>query len=701
MIIETKQERAVIVGAEIKNFGVHLDPSVYIQMLTKWYSDVEGSVVRELLSNAIDATIESGSETYPVVGIEGNRVFVQDFGTGMSPDFMNNNIEQEYETEFGTTKAKVGYLTIGHSTKKESTEQHGYFGVGRISPLAYTNQYWVNTVYQGIAYQYLIFLDGNTIKQTLLDYKSTDEPSGTRVVVQIKEEWGAKEEWKNAIKKQAAYFDKVCIGEGISHATKVEVQTDEEGIKSSNLWSNETHLVFGCVNYDIPWKSFPEWEFIKLMRWGIPIGLDEGLVPTPSRESFQVTEQSKQLVISKFKQICESVYNKCNQILEDVKGKSDIVKLKFYYEDKVGTINYKTYLDICKALGKTSVEYLDDFYVEGYRRTFYRTIKDSFNYSDKAPYYFLTSVSSLKKQYLKDTKGTVGYVTLGNKSFSLKWSLKIDTSKIPDGQRSLYIEQQSNLVAKRLQQEYIDEFFLKFDEQDYENWKKDRKVKRKVEKKKGITFYRAHINNSNLCVEDKADLDFSPNYVFKATKQTAQKYWCFLTKLNLKSMIITKSEGYDLDILEPSPMLRRLCSEALKTKVYNILGDDLKQANVLNLIKNLNPLVYQYIEETNLTRSLKIPTTAIDVIDGLIEAGNLLGCFNKDEVKLRYIEYHLNKMKLIKYLGNMYYTDKNFTREQEQLIRRNYTLERLVEKKNLMIDTMETIDQNQLTLQLN
>lgn len=163
-------------------------------------------------------------------------------------------------------------------------------------------------------------------------------------------------------------------------------------------------------------------------------------------------------------------------------------------------------------------------------------------------------------------------------------------------------------------------------------------------------------------------------------------------------MIITKSEGYDLDILEPSPILKRLCSEALKAKVYNILEDDLKQANVLNLIKNLNPLVYQYIQETNLTRC---PQISGDVIDGLIEAGNLLGCFNKDEVKLRYIEHHLNKMKLIKYLGSRYYSDKSFTPEQEQLIRRNYTLERLVEKKNLMIDTMETVDQNQLTLQLN
>ena len=132
MIIETKQEKATIIGGTVKNFGVNVDPSVYIQMLTKWYAKPESSIVRELLSNAKDACVEAGSEQQPVIGLMDDKFFVQDFGYGMSPDFMNNNIDQVYVDDYGNEiTTKVGYLTIGHSTKKESNDMLGYFGVGR------------------------------------------------------------------------------------------------------------------------------------------------------------------------------------------------------------------------------------------------------------------------------------------------------------------------------------------------------------------------------------------------------------------------------------------------------------------------------------------------------------------------------------------------------------------------------------------
>ena len=103
------------------------------------------------------------------------------------------------------------YCTIGYSTKRADNQQLGYWGYGRLSPLAYTNQYYVNTVYEGIAYEYLIFLDGNIIKQTCLSQKVTEEPSGTRVVVHLKKEWRETEKWKEAIFQQCAYFENIII----------------------------------------------------------------------------------------------------------------------------------------------------------------------------------------------------------------------------------------------------------------------------------------------------------------------------------------------------------------------------------------------------------------------------------------------------------------------------------------------------------
>lgn len=114
MKIETRQEEALILGAETTSFGLNLkDPSVFVQMLLNLYKYPIGSVVRECGSNAIDANVESGTDQPVVIGIEGDNFFVRDFGLGLSPDFMNN-----------------GYCTIGYSTKRDSEILIGGYGMG-------------------------------------------------------------------------------------------------------------------------------------------------------------------------------------------------------------------------------------------------------------------------------------------------------------------------------------------------------------------------------------------------------------------------------------------------------------------------------------------------------------------------------------------------------------------------------------------
>lgn len=114
MKIDISQEQALIVGAETTNFGLNLeDPGIFVQMLLNLYSDPIGSSVREYLSNAWDANKESGTDKPIVVGLTKDKFFVQDYGKGMSPDFMNN-----------------GYCTIGHSTKRDSDQMIGAYGFG-------------------------------------------------------------------------------------------------------------------------------------------------------------------------------------------------------------------------------------------------------------------------------------------------------------------------------------------------------------------------------------------------------------------------------------------------------------------------------------------------------------------------------------------------------------------------------------------
>ena len=70
MKIETRQEEALIVGAETTSFGLNLkDPSVFVQMLLKLYTMPLESVARELCSNMVDSHNVSGIDKPGIVGI--------------------------------------------------------------------------------------------------------------------------------------------------------------------------------------------------------------------------------------------------------------------------------------------------------------------------------------------------------------------------------------------------------------------------------------------------------------------------------------------------------------------------------------------------------------------------------------------------------------------------------------------------------
>ena len=150
-----------------------------------------------------------------------------------------------------------------------------------------------------------------------------------------------------------------------------------------------------------------------------------------------------------------------------------------------------------------------------------------------------------------------------------------------------------------------------------------------------------------------------------------------------------------LDEMKPSPFLKRLCSEALRAKVWNILKDKTTNKSVLKLIQEINPLLHQYLVELDLTES-----PFKEEQQALVEAGELLGCFDKDEMKLKYVEHHLNKLLIVKYLGVQKFSweDAVFSDEELYLIKRHYILERLAEKKEPAVEV--EIPTNQLTLEL-
>jgi hypothetical protein len=674
MRIETKQEEALIIGADTTSFGLNLkDPSVFVQMLLNLYKSPIDSVVRECASNAIDANVESGTDQPVVIGIENNNFFVRDFGLGLSPEFMNN-----------------GYCTIGYSTKRDSDILIGGYGMGRVSPLAYTNQYWINTVHQGISYEYLIFLDGNTIKQTLLKQEITDQPSGTTVTVKLKNNYYEKQNWTNAIKQQCAYFDKAILS--LDETQTVEV-TCNQYTRESNIYTGKTHIVFGCVYYPIDWDLFRAWNFLADLDLGIYIGINEGLVPNPGRESYILNDAAKTLLISKFESVCETIWKECDTYLRELNEKKEIHRLKFRGHPRIVSqqINYVDYKTICALLNKDVVNVEVYPEIESNPHIVWRDIVQGFNGMrfDIKPIY-KQSWTKLNKEFCKEA------ASRSKSKIEFYYSVVPDYTDVEPNEKSNVRQKRHDEIRDELVKQFIEEFTIPFDEEGFNAWKKSKK-KDKRETRQGVSYYRKSLNGLTNCVKDKGEVNLNQyHYIFTVdSDETAKKFWYSVSKLK-KSIILYKDKSgmsTSLDELKPTPFLKRLCSEALRAKVGNILGSKITDKTVLKIIQELNPLLHQYLVELDLNVG-----RFTDEHKALVEAGELLSCFDKDEMKLKYVGHHLNKLLFIKYLGRKRYDweETQYDADEIKLIKRYYILERLAEKK----EVKEEVDTNQLTLEL-
>lgn len=125
MILEKQSETLILEEGEVQestNMEIDVESHAFLmRMLSKFYSDGIGSLIRESASNALDSHREVGTEDPIIVGLSadsnGNHEFsVEDFGMGMDDKDVANVISK-----------------YGKSTKRKSVNQLGAFGqLGRI-----------------------------------------------------------------------------------------------------------------------------------------------------------------------------------------------------------------------------------------------------------------------------------------------------------------------------------------------------------------------------------------------------------------------------------------------------------------------------------------------------------------------------------------------------------------------------------------
>ena len=135
------------------------------------YSDKIGAIIREYVTNAIDAHIEANvdrpiSVTIPTVF--SNEFIVRDYGKGLSP--------QEIVEIFAS---------YGASTKRQSNSFTGMLGIGSKSAFAYTKSFTVKSRYNGTETIYTAFIDESNIGTIAPIHSQPTDETGLSIHVTI------------------------------------------------------------------------------------------------------------------------------------------------------------------------------------------------------------------------------------------------------------------------------------------------------------------------------------------------------------------------------------------------------------------------------------------------------------------------------------------------------------------------------------
>lgn len=316
MIINAGKGNIKVLG-DIREFKTSIDPKnlefITTLLSSNLYSDPEQSFIREIVSNAWDSHVEAGTTDTPVIvrfkeGNNGWEVTIRDFGTGLSPE-----------------RFQEVYCNIGSSTKRESNEFIGGFGIGKYSSLACTNTVYITSYYEGTAFLYVMVKSGNTITTNLVMQKPTEEKNGVEVTIK---NISNIDPYKKAL-KYITFFPNVYV-DGIDN------KVNDAKLKRFNNFAVasvliDTKILLGNVLYpcNIRLLSIASRDFLNNINYsGIVIKFNVGEISiTPNRESIIYTSDT----ISKIEDRIKAAKNELDAMISN-KFNKDYDNLYEYYK---------------------------------------------------------------------------------------------------------------------------------------------------------------------------------------------------------------------------------------------------------------------------------------------------------------------------------------------------------------------------------
>ena len=264
------------------------------------YSNPIESFLRETISNARDSHIEAGTKKPILLLIESNgeskqwgyysfTLSVRDYGTGVSPERFD----------------KI-YKNIGSSTKRESNDYIGMFGIGRFAALSCADTAAINSYYNGTKYSYIMYKNGNGINIDKIGEESNNYENGLEVIVEIDT---TTRELRNSIRKLILFENLWVELKSNSNSYILEDDIKEfnrRKVLHYNTFSycdliyHDNYFKIGQVLYPIDKEKLEEAKVDTFETKGLLINLPIGKVDiTPNRENLQYTNATLEIIKEK------------------------------------------------------------------------------------------------------------------------------------------------------------------------------------------------------------------------------------------------------------------------------------------------------------------------------------------------------------------------------------------------------------------
>lgn len=335
MIVEKNQENEAICLGQVQENKVDIDREnidfIASLLTTNLYSAPLESFLRETISNGEDAQKEAGVEDplLMIITPDGDsnfKITIRDFGTGIS--------EEKFDRI---------YRKIGTSTKRDSNEYIGHFGIGKFASLAVSDIVNIVSYYNNKRYDYLMYKNGDGINIDRISIKDGEYSNGLEVTVRLSNSIRYS---LNQILYKFCFFEKLFLVDNSHH---VFSQDDLDRFNKRKIGYNndvavcdyisvKTHtlraVLYGKVLYPIDTSTDAHSYIEGNLIYKFNIG---ELDVTPNRESLRYSTKTNQAVADKIKKVT-TLFN--DEIVKQTsKGFDNIVEWYKYMDNAYIRIN--------------------------------------------------------------------------------------------------------------------------------------------------------------------------------------------------------------------------------------------------------------------------------------------------------------------------------------------------------------------------